>query len=40
MSLRMGTQFVRSLKGEVAPEEALATLQGELEQIISQGRQQ
>ncbi|QIN80934.1 extracellular solute-binding protein [Rubrobacter marinus] len=40
MSLKMGTQFVRSLKGEVAPEEALGALQGELEEIVRQGQQQ
>lgn len=36
MSLRMGTQFVSSLKGEIPPEEALANLQGELEEIVRQ----
>ena len=40
MSLAMGSQFVRSLKGEASPEEALGTLQGELEEIVRQGRQQ
>lgn len=40
MSLRMAAQFARSLKGEVTPEEALAILQGELEEIVRQGQQQ
>jgi multiple sugar transport system substrate-binding protein len=39
MSLKMAAQFVRSLKGEATPDEVLATLQGELEEIIEQGRQ-
>ena len=40
MSLRMAGQFVRSLRGEVAPGEALGVLQGELEEIVRQGQQQ
>ena len=40
MSLRMAAQFVRSLRGEVPPDEVLSTLQDELEEIIEQGRQQ
>jgi multiple sugar transport system substrate-binding protein len=39
MSLKMAAQFIRSLKGEAPPDEVLATLQGELEEIIEQGRQ-
>ena len=38
MSLRMGKAFNESLNGETSPEEALSTLQGELEQIIEQGQ--
>ncbi len=38
MSLRMGEQFNASLNGELSPEEALQTLQKELEQIIEQGQ--
>lgn len=38
MSLRMGEQFNASLNGELSPEEALQTLQEELEQIIEQGQ--
>ncbi len=40
MSLRMAKQFNASLNGEVSPDEALYTLQKELEEIIEQGRQQ
>jgi multiple sugar transport system substrate-binding protein len=40
MSLRMAAQFVQSLRGEVSPDEALSTLQDELEEIVAQGRQQ
>ena len=40
MSLKMAAQFVRSLRGEVPPDEALSTLQDELEEIVDQGRQQ
>ncbi len=40
MSLRMAEQFNASLNGEVSPDEALATLQEELQEIIEQGRQQ
>lgn len=40
MSLRMAAQFVRSLRGDVPPDEALSTLQDELEEIVDQGRQQ
>ena len=40
MSLRMAAQFVRSLRGDVPPGEALSTLQDELEEIVEQGRQQ
>jgi multiple sugar transport system substrate-binding protein len=39
MSLKMAAQFIRSLKGEATPDEVLATLQSELEEIIEQGRQ-
>jgi multiple sugar transport system substrate-binding protein len=39
MSLRMAAQFVRSLRGDVPPGEALSTLQDELEEIVDQGRQ-
>ncbi len=39
MSLRMAAQFVRSLKGEVAPGEALGILQGELEEVVRRGQQ-
>jgi trehalose/maltose transport system substrate-binding protein len=39
MSLRMAAQFVQSLRGDVPPDEALSTLQDELEEIIEQGRQ-
>jgi multiple sugar transport system substrate-binding protein len=34
----MGEQFNASLNGELSPEEALQTLQEELEQIIEQGQ--
>jgi multiple sugar transport system substrate-binding protein len=37
MSLRMADQFNASLNGEVSPEEALTTLQEELEEIVQQG---
>jgi multiple sugar transport system substrate-binding protein len=40
MSLRMAEQFNASLNGEVSPDEALSTLQEQLEEIIEQGRQQ
>jgi multiple sugar transport system substrate-binding protein len=40
MSLRMAEQFNASLNGEVASEEALTTLQEELEEIVQQGAQQ
>jgi trehalose/maltose transport system substrate-binding protein len=40
MSLRMAEQFNASLNDEVAPEEALTTLQEELEEIVQQGAQQ
>lgn len=40
MSLKMAAQFVRSLRGDVPPDEALSTLQDELEEIVDQGRQQ
>ncbi|CAA9440783.1 MAG: Maltodextrin ABC transporter, substrate-binding protein MdxE [uncultured Rubrobacteraceae bacterium] len=40
MSLRMAEQFIQSLRGDIPPEEALATLQGQLEEVIEQGRQQ
>ena len=40
MSLRMAEQFNASLNGEVSPEEALTTLQEELEEIVQQGAQQ
>jgi multiple sugar transport system substrate-binding protein len=40
MSLRMAAQFVQSLRGEVSPDEALSTLQDELQEIVDQGRQQ
>jgi multiple sugar transport system substrate-binding protein len=40
MSLRMAEQFNASLNGEVPPDEALSTLQEELEEIIEQGSQQ
>jgi len=40
MSLRMAAQFVRSLRGDVPPDEVLSTLQDELEEIVDQGRQQ
>lgn len=36
MSLRMGEQFNASLKGEVTPEEAVQTLQTELQDIVDQ----
>ncbi len=39
MSLRMAGQFVRSLKGDATPDEVLATLQEELEEIVDQGKQ-
>ena len=38
MSLRMAEQFSRVLKGELPPEEAVGTLQRELEDIIEQGK--
>ncbi len=37
MSLRMAEQFSASLKGEVSPEEAVGTLQRELQRLIEQG---
>ncbi|QYJ15130.1 putative ABC transporter-binding protein [Rubrobacter xylanophilus DSM 9941] len=37
MSLRMAEQFNASLKGEVSPEEAISTLQEELQNIVEQG---
>ena len=37
MSLRMAEQFNASLKGEVSPEEAVGTLQRELQRLIEQG---
>ncbi len=40
MSVRMADQFIQSLRGDVPPEEVLATLQIELEEVIEQGRQQ
>lgn len=40
MSLRMAAQFVQSLRGDVPPDEALSTLQNELQEIVDQGRQQ
>lgn len=40
MSLKMAEQFVRSLRGDVTPEEALGVLQGELEEIVRQSQQQ
>ena len=39
MSLKMGSQFVRSLKGDVEPAEALGILQDELGEIVRQGQQ-
>ena len=38
MSLRMAEQFNASLNGDVEPETATQTLQGELEEIIEQGQ--
>ena len=40
MSLKMASQFVGSLKGDVPPEEALGTLQEELGEIVREGQQQ
>ncbi len=40
MSLKMAEQFVRSLRGNVTPEEALGVLEGELEEIVRQSQQQ
>ena len=37
MSLRMAEQFNASLKGEVSPEQAIKTLQEELQNIVEQG---
>jgi len=37
MSLRMAEQFSASLKGEVSPEQAVKTLQGELQRLIEEG---
>ncbi len=38
MSLKMAEQFGRALKGEASPTEAVKILQGELEDIIRQGK--
>jgi multiple sugar transport system substrate-binding protein len=38
MSLKMADQFNSALKGEASPEEAVNTLQSELEQIVEQGQ--
>jgi multiple sugar transport system substrate-binding protein len=38
MSLKMAEQFSASLKGDVSPEQAVQTLQSELQQIIEQGQ--
>ena len=40
MSLRMAEQFNAALNGDVSPEEATQTLQGELTEIIEQGQAQ
>lgn len=40
MSLRMAEQFNRALNGEVNPEQAVETLQQEMEEIVEQGQQQ
>jgi multiple sugar transport system substrate-binding protein len=40
MSLRMAEQFNASLNGDISPEEATQTLQGELTEIIEQGQAQ
>ena len=37
MSLKMAEQFNKNLKGEVSPEQAVKTLQDELQQIVEQG---
>jgi len=36
MSLKMAEQFNRAYKGDVSPEEAVRTLQSELQQIADQ----
>ena len=38
MSLKMAEQFSASLKGDVSPEQAVQSLQSELQQIIEQGQ--
>ena len=40
MSLRMAEQFNASLNGDISPEQATQTLQGELTEIIEQGQAQ
>jgi multiple sugar transport system substrate-binding protein len=37
MSLEMNEQFNACLKGDVSPEEAVKTLQGDLERIVEAG---
>ncbi len=39
MSLKLAEQFNASLGGDVSPEQAVNTLQSELEQIVEQGQQ-
>ena len=38
MSLEMAEQFNAALKGEVSPEEAVKTLQEQLQQIVEQAQ--
>ena len=37
MSLKMAEQFNKNVKGDVSPEQAVKTLQDELQQIVEQG---
>ncbi|HSL00079.1 MAG TPA: ABC transporter substrate-binding protein [Rubrobacteraceae bacterium] len=40
MSLKMARQFNQTLKGETSPDQAVSTLQNEMQQIVDQGQQQ
>jgi multiple sugar transport system substrate-binding protein len=39
MSLKLSEQFNSALKGTVSPEQAVKTLQNELQQIVEEGKQ-
>ena len=38
MSLKLADQFNAALKGDVSPEDAVKTLQSELQQIVEEGQ--